>query len=138
MKRILLGVLFGLSMTALVSAHPNAPRWGWYGAFPSAPQAPAETVTVTGNLTIVQGGLAVQNGGVTYHVYGLNRFIGFIDSLKEGAQVTIEGSAITSPRDNNAKYLRATKLSINGKDYDLVRPADMTGPLGPARRDGWR
>lgn len=120
----------GLSLVALVSAQPGR-RQGWGGAFPP-PMAP-ETVTITGTLGIVQGDLAVQQNGVTYHVYGLNRYIGFIDSLKDGARVTLEGSAFSVSSDDKTKYLRVTKLTLNGKEYDLARPASTTGfpGMGP-------
>jgi hypothetical protein len=46
---------------------------------------------------LVNGMIAVQSGGKTYYVGGLNRLIGFIDGLKEGASVKLEGYAFALP-----------------------------------------
>jgi hypothetical protein len=95
----------------------------------------SEKVTVTGNLTIAQGRMAVKNNDTTYIVAGLQRFVGFIDSLKDGARVTLEGAAITYPNDATTKFLRTEKLSINGKDYEVASPtvAKASGPKAPSR-----
>jgi hypothetical protein len=135
MKRIAWFILLGLSMVTLVSAEEKNHRNGGRGFPPNPPPVViAEAVTITGNLTIAQGMLAVKNNDITYQVPGLNRFIGFIDALKDGAQVTLEGSAITSPWDPKTKLLRLTKLTINGKDYDMGPPpgAGFPQPMGPS------
>jgi hypothetical protein len=140
MKRIVLFSLLAFGIVAFASAQhmgrrgmefPNMPR-------PSAPQIPAaEQVTVTGNLSIVHGKIAVVSGDTTYYVSGLRRYVGFIDGLKEGAQVKLEGSAYTLPSDAKAKSLRANKLNLNGKDYDLTPLASTSNapqrsaPQGP-------
>ncbi|MDR2485588.1 MAG: hypothetical protein LBD55_09355 [Treponema sp.] len=85
-----------------------------------------ETVTVTGNLTIVHGGIAVQDKGVTYYVHGLARYIRFIESLKYGAAVSLQGFTFAYPPDDTIKFLQAAKLTIDGKDYDLA-PLGGTG-----------
>jgi hypothetical protein len=126
MKRIVLCALLTLSVVALAAARGNDRR-GW--GFPSQP-VPAEQVTVTGNLTIAQGSLAVKSGDITYFVPGLLRYAGFIDSLKDGAQVRLEGAAAASPQDAKAKILRVSKLTIGGKDYDLARP-QPSAPVQP-------
>jgi hypothetical protein len=64
---------------------------------------------------LLNGSIAVNNGSTIYYVPALQRYIGFIDSLKEGAQVTIEGYSWGGPNP----YLEPNKLSIGGKDYDL-------------------
>jgi hypothetical protein len=129
MKRNVLFVLLALSVAVLASAHGRG-RGG--GGFPSVQPAPAETVTVTGNLTIAQGSIAVQNNDITYLAAGLHRFIGFIDGLKEGAQVTLDGSAFTNPQNEKIKFLLVSKLMINGKAYDLA-PALPPGPGAQSR-----
>jgi hypothetical protein len=119
MKRIVLFVLIGFGITALALAKGKEPRGRGY---PGVPALALETVTVTGNLGIAQGSLAVKDGDITYLVPGLRRYVGFIDSLKDGAQVTLAGSAAASPQDAKTKALWVTKLTIGGKDYDLARP----------------
>ncbi|GHV96135.1 hypothetical protein AGMMS50293_24550 [Spirochaetia bacterium] len=135
MKRIVLIVLMACGIAALVSARgKDGDRWG-RGNFPGGQSIPAEQVTVTGALTIVQGSLAVKSGDITYLVPELRRYVGFIDSLKDGAQVKLEGSAV-SGNDANAKFLWVQKLSIGGKDYDLARPRPQpTVPAQPV--PGW-
>ncbi|MDR0497826.1 MAG: hypothetical protein LBH42_09445 [Treponema sp.] len=81
-----------------------------------------ETVTVTGNLIVAHGMPAIKSGDVTYIVSGINRLVGFIDGLKEGAQVSIEGIALANPRNETLKFLRLSKLTIGGKTYDLAPP----------------
>jgi len=86
------------------------------------PELTAEKLTVTGNLTIAQGMIAVKSGETTYIVPGLIRYAGFIDSLKDGAQVTLEGSAANRQEDSKTKILLASKMTIAGKEYDLSMP----------------
>ena len=125
MKRKLLLIFLAFGLTALVSAQGGRPG-------PMAPRLPApEAVTVSGNLIVAYGTPAVKSGDVTYIIGGINRLLGFVDGLKEGAQVTLEGMAISSPRENTVKVLRATKLTLGGKTYDLARP---NPPSGSSRR----
>ncbi|MCL1837190.1 MAG: hypothetical protein FWG46_06570 [Treponema sp.] len=81
-----------------------------------------ESVSVSGNLAIVRGMIAVTDGGTVYIVDGLHRFVGFIDGLSEGAAVTLEGNAFPGLRDDTVKFLSVQKMTLNGKDYDLARP----------------
>jgi hypothetical protein len=82
----------------------------------------AQTATVTkveGKLSLVNGMIAIQSAGKTYYVGGLQRLVGFIDGLKEGASVKVEGYARALPAAPEYIHLRLTKLTFNGKDYDL-------------------
>jgi len=79
-------------------------------------------------MVVAQGMPALKSGDITYYVSGISQLIGFIDGLKEGAQVTFEGVVTTSPSDNNIKFLSPTKLTINGKVYDLSSPASPSAP----------
>jgi len=120
-KRKILFLLLVIGLAAMISAQ------GW-GNRQNPRNLPApETVTVSGSLIVAKGFPALKSGDVTYFVGGLNRLSGFIDGLKEGAQVTIEGQAITSPRDNTVKFLRPTKMTLNGKSYDMAAPSPPTG-----------
>ena len=89
--------------------------------------APVST-SVSGNLTIAQGMIAVTSDGITYLTGGLNRFTGFIDGLKEGAVVTLEGFAMPNPHNDNIQFLRVQKMTLNGKEYDLAMPFPNSGP----------
>jgi hypothetical protein len=79
--------------------------------------AAGETVTVSGNLALVDGQIAVVADGVTYIAGGLRWLTGFIDGIKEGAAVSLEGRARTAPFDPNTRFLRISKLTVGGKEY---------------------
>jgi hypothetical protein len=124
-KRNVLCVLLALGAVTLVSAQ-GRDRGGMRHPGMGNQPAASEKVTVTGNLTIAQGMLAVKSNDITYLASGLQRFVGFIDSLKDGARVTLEGYTIANPNDAKTKFLRTSKLTINGKDYELAPPVDTT------------
>jgi hypothetical protein len=130
MKRIVLCALLVFGIVALAAAK-GRDRRGW--GFPGVQSIPTEQVSVTGNLSIVQGSPAVKSGDITYFVPGLMRYVGFIDSLKDGAQVRLEGAAVTVSDDAKTKKLWVNKLTIGGKDYDLARPqaAASVQPMAP-------
>lgn len=118
MKRKMMVVL----LAAGIAAAAMAQGWG-HGGWGGQPPA-FETVTVSGSLTIAQGSIAVKDGGTVYIVGGLHRFVGFIEGLKEGAQVKLEGrTAANSP--DSTKFLMADKMTLNGKEYELTRPAPV-------------
>jgi hypothetical protein len=91
---------------------------------------PPEQTTVSGNLGIRSGMLSIESGGSLYYVMGLDRFIGFIDGLKEGAAVSLTGYVFDSPRRSGAKIFRVTELRLSGKSYDLAPPAEVGFPRG--------
>jgi hypothetical protein len=143
MKRTILVFTLALFAIAMVSAQGNN-RWGQgqrHGFSPQGPHSqswnrgqqqrqvtPPESASVSGNLTIVQGMIAVKSDDTTYLIRGLNRYIGFIDGLKEGAAVKLEGFARTNPQDEKVKFMSVQKLTLNGKDYDVARPRGNVNP----------
>jgi uncharacterized protein YdeI (BOF family) len=129
MKRTLLLLVLALCAIALISAQGNERRGQRRG--PSAPREQrqdtyrrfsqsAEKTTVSGNLTLVRGMIAIKKDDVTYFAGGLNRFTRFIDGLKDGAAVTLEGMAASFPQDEKFKFMIVQKLTLNGKEYDLA------------------
>ena len=116
-------------LAAGVAAISFAQGWGGNGNQNRLP--PAETVTVSGSMIVAHGFPAVKSGDVTYLVSGLSRLLGFVDGLKEGAQVTIEGSAISIQRDGSLKFLRPSKITLSGKTYDLAMPGTNRGDFNP-------
>ena len=98
---------------------------------PRAQRPAAEKVTISGSLTVAHGSPAVKSGDETYLITGIHRLLGFVDGLKEGAQVTIEGSTFTSRQDSGLKFLRPAKLTLNGKNYDLT---PLASPFGLHRQ----
>ncbi|MDR2398699.1 MAG: hypothetical protein LBD74_08085 [Spirochaetaceae bacterium] len=73
--------------------------------------------SVTGALALRTGRIVLEAGGETYYVRGLSRFVGFIDGLKEGAKVTVEGYVYG---DGFSSWLQPVKLTLNGKDYEVA------------------
>ncbi|MHB9293535.1 hypothetical protein Holit_02661 [Hollandina sp. SP2] len=125
MKRSLVFILLTVAAGGLLSAQNRNP-WGG----PDPRSAPLETLKITGKLGIIQGMIALQDKDISYFVLGIDRFIGFIDGLKEGATVTIEGYSRASP-NGEFPFLRATQLTINNKAYDLVPPEQGRSPVRP-------
>jgi hypothetical protein len=84
-------------------------------------QTGSEMITVNGTLELNDGMILLKSGNATYLTRGLERLVGFIDGLKEGSQVTIEGYT-SGPLDgetaNFDRKLRPVKLTHNGKTYE--------------------
>jgi hypothetical protein len=134
MKRTLLLLVLASCAIALISAQGYEKGQGPSGRPPrqqrqdQRPPQKLEDAIVSGNLTLVRGMIAVKKDDVTYFAGGLNRFIGFIDGLKEGAAVTLEGRARSFSQNENFKFLLVQKLTLNGKEYDLARPRQNVKP----------
>ncbi|MDR2071634.1 MAG: hypothetical protein LBP81_09500 [Treponema sp.] len=147
MKRIFYAVLLVMAAAAVVSAQQWGPGYGREGPGPrfrddrrdSGPgrgyyredprEADRETVTLTGKLELIDGNIALRQDTVTYYIAGLNRLTGFVDGLKEGAEVTLEGVSRKLPGDGERRVLLASRLGLNGKTYDNLTPALTSRPL---------
>jgi hypothetical protein len=124
MKKIVLFVLLTAAAGGILLAQTNTP-------------APA---AIKGTLGLSSGRIAVKSGGLTYYVRGLERFIGFIDGLKDGAQVSLEGYASApSVEGHTERLFYPVKLTLNGKDYEVGSAQAASGgwdrPLGGGRMD---
>jgi hypothetical protein len=134
MKRIFCIALLALTAAVIVSAQQRGPPGYGRGEHhgPGYRAGPRETVTVTGSLELIDGTIALKQDTVTYYVMGLNRLTGFIDGLKEGAAVTLEGSARRLPGEGERRALLVSRLEINGKTYDNLTPALRDRPEKPS------
>jgi len=88
-------------------------------------------VTIEGTLKLDRGFVAVESGDSVYYVPMLNRYIGFISDLREGAGVSVEGYA-------SRRIINPTKITIEGKSYDFIAsgqnaPRFRNDSFGPAR-----
>jgi hypothetical protein len=104
-----------------------------------AQTAPATSV-VNGTLGLSGGRIILKSGDTSYYTRGLERFIGFIDGLKEGAQVSIEGYVSPPSREGATESLLfPIKLTLNGKEYEVGSAiAENRGrqrPRAPGRTD---
>jgi hypothetical protein len=137
MKRIAIVLIIALVGAAAVSAQ----GFGMRAAPAATVQAAQEIVKIDGKLSLVEGHPAVVSGGKTYFVRIPGMLYGFLDSLKEGAAVKLEGYASAVPLATNSFFYQATKLTVGGKDYDLSQYANRGGMMGapnggPAGRGG--
>jgi hypothetical protein len=113
MKKIVLCVFFAAVLGGVLLAQDS----GGPGSF-QLNRMP-ERITLSGSLGLSRGRIALESGGTTYFIAGIDRLIGFVDGLKEGASVSLEGWAFPLPRSEKEQIFRAAKLSFNGKDYEL-------------------
>lgn len=122
MKKAVIVLVLALVAGGFAMAQPvGGPMMGPYGR-PLAPayaQQPTETVKVDGTLTLINGRIGLKSGGKTYYTPMLGRYAGFIEGLKEGAFVRLEGYAYPLPAAPEYAVLRVTKLSVSGKEYDF-------------------
>jgi len=89
-----------------------------------AQSTPPATTNIKGTLGLSAGRIAVVSGNITYYVRGLERFVGFIDGLKEGAQVSIDGYASAPATEGQKDRLfYPVTLTLNGKNYEVGSPA---------------
>jgi hypothetical protein len=112
MKKIVLMCLFTAIIGGGIFAQSNTP-----------------TTNIKGTLGLSNGRISVVSGNITYYVKGLERFVGFVDGLKEGAQVSIDGyAAAPTIEGQKDRLFRAVKLTMNGKTYEVGSPdaANMT------------
>jgi hypothetical protein len=166
MKRIAYLVLLVLLAAGAVSAQqwgPGRGPWGhgpgYYREDPRPAREAWASLTLTGTLELIDGNIALRKDAVTYYIIGLNRLAGFIDGLREGAAVTLEGAARPLSRDGyraaagaaaedgGRRIFLASKLELNGKTYDNLTPALTNRPEHelrsrsdnpPSRRDHHR
>jgi len=96
---------FVLIIAFLAIGTISAQNWGnqWGGS---------QSVTVEGTLQLQNGQIAISTGNAFYFVPEIERYIGFIDGLKEGSHVSIDGYA-------SGNYLQPVQMTFNGKSYDF-------------------
>ncbi|MDR0562581.1 MAG: hypothetical protein LBG73_07810 [Spirochaetaceae bacterium] len=93
-------------------------------------QTATPTTIIQGTVGLSNGSIAVTSGGVTYYVKRLERYIGFIDALKIGAPVMLEGYASApSVEGQTYRYFYPIKLTIVGTTYEVGAP--ITGGRDP-------
>ena len=91
------------------------------------PQQERSTVTVEGTLKLERGIIAVQSGETVYFVPMLNRYVGFITTLKEGTRVSVEGFKYRN-------MIQPTKLTVDGRSYDFPAFNQSSGNFGQGQR----
>ncbi|MDR2048805.1 MAG: hypothetical protein LBP69_05070 [Treponema sp.] len=99
-----------------------------------------EPVSVSGTLVLANGFIALKSGDTIYYAGGLERLVGFIDGLKENAQVRLEGydfSRVNNVRTQDSSqteathFLRVTRLEIDSRSYEISPMAGGFPEQGP-------
>ncbi len=95
-------------------------------------QAPQVKTTIEGKLALVQGHPAITVKDKTYFIRLPQFLYGFVDGLKEGATVKLEGYEVAVSYAPNSFFFQATALTIGAKNYDLSQylEAGMMGGRG--------
>jgi hypothetical protein len=101
MKKIV--IIFAIAFLAIGTL--SAQVWGQR-------QIP-ESTKIDGTLQLHNGQFAVASGNNIYYVPRIGHYAGFIDGLKEGANVSFEGFV-------SGNFLMPVKMTISGKTYDLA------------------
>ncbi|MDR3312748.1 MAG: hypothetical protein LBS64_06420 [Spirochaetaceae bacterium] len=73
-----------------------------------------DPVTVNGTLTLKDGFIVLEGGDTFHYVPQLMHYVGFIDGLKEGAQVSVIGYA-------RRNFLWITSFTVGEKTYETPR-----------------
>jgi hypothetical protein len=122
MKKILLLAVTALSVTGFIFAHdygPHGPNGRPGQFFERRIQNDGEALTLNGTLDWVDGRIALKAGDKTYFISGIRELLGFVDGLKEGAELTLTGRAYNMAYIPEYGLFRTEKVTFNGKDYQL-------------------
>ena len=85
-----------------------------------------DPVTIEGTLTLEKGIISLTSGDNVYFIPRLSRLAGFIDGLKEGAKVSVQGYVFKN-------FIQPEKVTLNGKSYDFPKSGmkRMSGDFKP-------
>ncbi len=150
MKKIILPVIFAIAIAGFASAQgfggppagpmagPGAGRGPGFGPMSqnhTTPPAAPVSETLEGKLELVDATPAIKVGSKTYYVRLPGMLFGFIDGLKEGAQVKLEGYSFPIPAAKDSFVFHIQKLTLGGRTIDLSTGAmgrkGMPGQMGP-------
>ena len=94
-------------------------------------QSNTPTTTIKGTLKLNGERFSVVSGNITYNVRGLERYVGVINGLKEGVQVSLDGYAATPATDGQRERLfTPVRLTLNGKTYEVGSPGSPNSGSG--------
>lgn len=134
MKKSLIVLIVGITAIGAVSAQGFARGPG----MAQSPQSQVQPVasTIEGKLALVQGHPALIVKDKTYYVRMPQTLYGFIDGLKEGATVKLEGFEMAIPLATNTYFFQVSTLTIGAKSYDLSQMAGAGFMGGSQMRGG--
>ena len=129
MKKAIIVLVVALTAGGVLAAQ-TAP-WGPQGWN----QAQGQTVKIEGKLALINGMIGLKSGSKTYYTPRLGRLAGFVEGIKDGASVKLEGYKRQFPAAPEYSMLMVTKVSVGGKDYDLGQAGGGCG-IGGGRGSG--
>lgn len=115
------GVLVALALVAAGAVFAQTAPVPYGSQVYAATSAPS--VKVDGRLALINGIIGIKSGNKTYYLPMLQRLSGFVDGIKEGASVKVEGYEYPLAAAPEYSTVMVTKLTIAGKDYDLSQYA---------------
>ena len=127
MKKLALVLVAALAVATVASAQGMP-----WGAYPNS-TAQAQLIKVDGKLALINGMIGLTSGGKTYYTPMLGRLVGFVSGLSEGASVKLEGYEYPFAYAPGFSTLAVTKLTLNGKDYDLSNSGGFGYGMGGMR-----
>ncbi len=136
MKKALVVVAIAFLLVGAASAQPrmglgNVPAYGQgYGFQAPALTVALEKISLEGTLELVDTRVAIKKDSKTYFVMIPNRLYGFVDGLKEGANVKIEGYSHEIPGLKDTYAVRVNTLTLDGRTIDLAYFAGSASPMG--------
>lgn len=123
MKKAIIVLVVALTAGGVLAAQ-TAP-WGPQGRNQADGQG--QTVKVDGKLALINGMIGLKSGNKTYYTPRLGRLAGFVEGIKEGASVKLEGYERQFPAAPEYSMLMVTKATVEGKDYDLGQAGGACG-----------
>ena len=143
MKKTVIAMVILLAAAGIASAQPWGGQGGMMGQgtnnFGQRSWAPAQTaptlekITLEGTLELVNARIVIKKDAKTYYVMIPSRLYGFVDGLKEGASVKVEGYVHEVYGVKDSFAVRAEKLTVAGKTIDLGTAAGTPAPFGGMR-----
>jgi hypothetical protein len=130
MKRTVIVLIVAIVAIGAVSAQAFGARPGVAGQ-PVQPAIQQVAATIEGKLALVQGHPALVVKEKTYFLRMPQYLFGFVDGLKEGATVKLEGFETAIPYAPNSFFFSVSTLTIGAKSYDLSQVG--AGLMGGAR-----
>ncbi|MCX7025954.1 MAG: hypothetical protein NT061_00375 [Spirochaetes bacterium] len=115
MKKLGIVLILALAASSVLFAQAAPIPYG----FQAYAQVSAQTIKIDGKLDLINGMIGLKSGSKTYYVPMLGRLSGFVESLKEGASVKVEGYEYPLAATPGYSVVTVTKLNVGGKDYDL-------------------
>ncbi|MCL2180499.1 MAG: hypothetical protein FWB83_05165 [Treponema sp.] len=81
-------------------------------------------VTIEGSLKLDRGFVAVESGDTVYIVPMLNQYIGFINGMREGESISVEGFRIRN-------IIQPLNVTLDGRTYVFTPPRPQNSNIQP-------